>query len=412
MDRIRHITLPEGFLAAGVHCGIKTSSQEDLSLIVGRRAVAASVLTTSNRVVGAPVLWCRRVLPRGWGRVRGIVINSGCANVCTGPRGLRDAEEMAARAAGGIGAEPGELLVASTGVIGRPLPMAKVRRGIDAAVAALGRGDDRAVVRGIMTTDTREKSAVVQIHLGRETTTIAGIAKGAGMIAPALAGPPRRRGGKRPCATMIAVITTDADIAPRPLHSSFRAACERSFNALTIDADQSTSDTALAMASGLAGKAPAGSARQRKFAAALAEVCTELTRAMARDGEGASRRITVRVVGAASDAQARLAARRVAESPLVKTAVHGADPNWGRIAAAVGASGAEVRPEALTVRIGGQTVFSAGRPTKFDRPRAVEHLRGEDVLIEVRLGTGPGRFTAYTCDLSREYIAINAEYHT
>jgi len=211
---------------------------------------------------------------------------------------------------------------------------------------------------------------------------------------------------------MIAVITTDADIAPRPLHSSFRAACERSFNALTIDADESTSDTALAMASGLAGKVPPDSARQRKFAAALAEVCTELARALARDGEGATRRITVRVAGAASDAQARLAARRVAESPLVKTAVHGADPNWGRIVAAVGASGAEVRPEVLTVRIGGQTVFSAGRARKFDRRRAVEHLRGEDVLIEVRLGTGPGRFTAYTCDLSREYIAINADYHT
>jgi len=400
MPNLRHVTLPAGFLAAGVHCGIKTSRQEDLAVIVAAQPVSAAVLTTSNQVVGAPVLWCRRVLPAGCGRIRGMVINSGCSNVCTGRGGLRDAEAMAAQVAKAVGAEKDEVLVASTGVIGHRLPMAKVRRGIAAAVRSLGRSSDPSVLRAIMTTDTREKSAVVQTRIGGQRVTVAGIIKGAGMIAPSLA-------------TMIAVITTDAGIAPRPLYRAFKAAVAGSLNAVTIDSDESTSDTAVAMASGRAGRRIAsGSPAARKFAAALAEVCQELAMAMASDGEGATKLIVIHVTGAASAADAEIAAKAAANSPLLKCAVHGGDPNWGRVLAAVGKSPARVDAEKISVGIGGVAVFSRGRPRKFDLRAVKKHLSGGAVAIDVNLGLGRGEFTAYTCDLSREYVAINAEYHT
>jgi len=350
--------------------------------------------------VGAPVLWCRKILPAGAGWVRGIVINSGNSNVCTGRRGAKDAQSMATRAGRTVGAGKEEMLVASTGIIGRPLPMANIRSGIDAAAAALARGCDRAVARAIMTTDTKEKSAVVRTRIGGDTVTIAGIAKGAGMIAPQLA-------------TMIAVVTTDARIAPRPLRSAFKAAAAGSFNALTIDSDQSTSDTAVVLASGQASKRiRPSSADERKFAAALSEVCLALTKAMARDGEGATKLIRIRVTGARSPADAKTAAKAVANSPLVKCAVHGADPNWGRIVVAVGKSRAKVKPEKLSVTIGGVAVFAAGMPRKASAAALAKHLAGDTVTIDVNLGLGKGQFTAYTCDLSREYISINADYHT
>ena len=414
MSGARHITLPEGFLAAGVHCGIKTSRQEDLAVIVGEGRLAAALMTTRNQVVGAPVLWCRRVLPRGFGWIRGIVINSGCSNVCTGRRGQRDAEAMAALTARLIGAAKEEMLVASTGVIGRPLPMANVRRGIRSAVAALGRGDDGPVVRAIMTTDTREKSAVVRVRLRGGEVTVAGIVKGAGMIAPHLGClGPAGRGSGGGGATMIAVLTTDAAIAPRALAGVFKPAVRGSFNAVTIDSDESTSDTAVVMASGRAAQPiRAGSAGLRKFAAALAEVCRELAMAMARDGEGATKLIVIRVSGARSGADAEAAAKAVANSPLFKCAVHGGDPNWGRIVMAVGKSPAKVVPARLRVRIGNVTVFARGRGVKFDLRAAEEHLAGETVTVSVDLGLGRAQYTAYTCDLSANYVRINADYHT
>ena len=414
MAQTRHITLPQGFLAAGVKCGIKESGREDLAVIVGQQMVSAAVLTTSNQVVGAPVLWCRKVLPAGFGWIRGIVVNSGCSNVCTGRQGERDAAEMAALAGRLVGAEPAEMLVASTGIIGRRLPMAKVRSGIRAAVEALGCRDDPAVVRAIMTTDTRQKSAVARVRMGGETVTVAGIVKGAGMICPSLAGPPPRGGSRLgACATMIAVLTTDAVIAPRPLYAAFKKAAPTSFNAVTIDSDQSTSDTAVVMASGLAGsRIVPGSAAARRFAAALAEVCHSLAVAMARDGEGATKLIQVNVTGAVTSRQAEIVARAVANSPLFKCAVHGGDPNWGRILAAAGKSPAKVRPERLSVRIGGVAVFARGVPKRLNLRRVEQYLAGNSVLVELDLGLGKGRFTAYTCDLSARYVAINAEYHT
>ncbi len=400
MGQVRHITLPAGFVASGVKCGIKTTGREDLAIIVADEAVPAAILTTSNQVVGAPVIWCRKVLPKGYGKIRGIVLNSGVANVCTGRRGLTDAEAMADLTARLLGATPDEILVVSTGVIGHPLPMPKIRRGITAAARTLGRSNDSAVVRAIMTTDTKEKSAVVQTRLGGETITLAGIVKGAGMIAPSLA-------------TMISVITTDAKIAPPLLHRIFRAAAAETFNAVTIDSDQSTSDTAVVLASGRAGKkVQSGSTSCRKFAAALEEVCRELTLAMVRDGEGATKLISITVKSAATKSDAVAAAKSVADSPLLKCAVHGADPNWGRIVMAVGKSAAKVAPAKLSVTIGGIRVFARGLPKNFSHRAVREHLKGDTVVIEINLGLGGEKFTAYTCDLSGAYIKINADYHT
>ena len=401
MAAIRHITLPGGFVAAGVACGIKSTGREDVAIIAAEgRPVPAALLTTSNQVIGEPVRWCRQVLPAGRGLVRGIVVNSGCSNVCTGRRGRQDAEAMAALTARLLGAEPHEVLVASTGVIGHHLPMVKIRKGIRAAAASLGRDNDQAALRAMMTTDTREKSAVTTFTARGGTVTVAGIIKGAGMIAPHVA-------------TMIAVVTTDAAASPRTLQRAFTAAVDAGINAATVDSDQSTSDTALALASGASGVAVApASAAERKFSAAIAEVCRDLAKAMVRDGEGATKLIEVRVSGAASDRDARAAARAVADSPLFKCAVHGADPNWGRILAAAGRSAARVRTERASVRIGGGAVFARGTPRRFDVAAVRRHLAGDTVIIGLDLGLGRGKYTAYACDLSREYITINADYHT
>ncbi len=396
----RHITLPKGFLAAGVRCGVKTAGA-DLAIIAAERPAACAVLTTQNQVVGAPVELCRRLLPGGRGRMRGIVINAGCANVCTGAAGLRDAETMGRLTAGRLGATAEQVLVASTGIIGHRLEMDKIRRGIDAAGDALGTDKDAAVARAIMTTDTRPKSSVAHCKLGGREFTVAGVAKGSGMIAPNMA-------------TMIAVITTDAAITPAALHRALKAAADDSFNAVTVDSDTSTSDTVAALASGAAGnkRITAGSPGYRTFAAALRRVCVDLAERIAADGEGATKLIRVRVRGAAGAADARSAAMAIANSPLVKCAVHGGDPNWGRIAAAAGKSPAGVEAGKMSIRIGGVTVFSRGRGRKFDAAAVAKHLAGNAVEIECNLNLGAGEHTALTCDLSAEYVRINADYHT
>ena len=399
MSNIRHITLPGGFVAAGVKCGIKASGNPDLAIIAGAAPVSAAVMTTSNQVVGAPVLWCRKALPRGFGRIRGMVINAGCSNVCTGAEGRKNAAAMAAQAAKGLGATAGEVLVASTGIIGHQLPMAKVRIGIADALGQLGTRLDQTVIRSIMTTDTREKSAVVQVRIGGKCVTLAGIIKGAGMIAPHLA-------------TMICVVTTDADIAPTLLNKLWREAVSGTVNAVTVDSDESTSDTAVIMASGASGATVAAGATTKKFAQALHELLNELAMAMARDGEGATKLVVIRVSGAVNDAQARIAALSVANSPLFKCAVHGGDPNWGRILCALGKSSAKVDQDRATVSLGGVKVFVKGTPQKYDLKAVETHLAGTTVEVDANLALGKGQFTAYTCDFSREYITINADYHT
>ena len=401
MSKIRHITLPEGFAAAGVACGIKASGRKDLAIIAAGGDAAGAIITTRNQIVGAPITWCRKLLPRGYGRVRGIVINSGYSNVCRGKRGLKDAQTMAQLTARRLGCSPKRVLVASTGVIGRPMPMAKIRRGIEEAASRLGRSNDPAVLQAIMTTDTRPKYAAIQMRIGGRAVWLAGIIKGAGMIAPSLA-------------TMIAVITTDAAVTPAALGKALKSAADKSFNTITIDSDTSTSDIVAAMASGAAGNKPISttSPAYRKFAAAMEELCMELARQVVADGEGATKLITVRVSGARSGRDAEIAAKAVANSPLFKCAIHGGDPNWGRIAAALGKSAAKVAAERLTIQIGGVKVFARGAGTKIDPKKLQRHLAGPEVQVDCHLGLGKGGYTALTCDLSRDYVAINADYHT
>jgi glutamate N-acetyltransferase/amino-acid N-acetyltransferase len=397
----RHITLPEGFTAAGVTAGIKASGKRDLALIAADKPVPTALVTTTNQVVGAPVIWCRRALPRGYGEIRAVVVNSGCSNVCTGDAGLRDAREMAGRVAEKLSCDPQQVLVCSTGVIGQRLPMDLIRKGIDQAALSLGREDDSAVVQAIMTTDTREKSAKITGKLGGKEVTVAGIIKGAGMIAPSLA-------------TMLCYVTTDAAVSPAALGKVLTGTIDGTLNAVTIDSDTSTSDTTVLMAGGAAGNKTitGNSAELGKFAELVGKVLESLARQMAADGEGATRLIEIAVSGAKSPDDARLAAKSVADSPLVKCAVHGADPNWGRIVMALGKSPAKVVGEKLTVKIGGTTVFARGMGRRFDASAVAEYLARPEVQIHCDLGLGKGRYTAYTCDLSRQYVTINADYHT
>ena len=401
MSKIRHITLPAGFVAAGVKAGIKASGKEDLAIIAGVEDCAAAVLTTQNQVIGEPVRYIRNTLPKGYGVIRGIVINAGCSNVCTGKAGYRDAVTMAADTAAFLGTKANKVLVASTGIIGHRLPIEKVCDGIKEAAKLLGTGNDAETIRAMMTTDTREKTAVVQGRIGGKTVTVAGIVKGAGMIAPSTA-------------TMISVITTDAEIAPAALHEALRQVVGGTFNAITIDSDTSTSDTILVLASGKAGSktVPPGSQDYKHFVGLLAEVCGALARAVVADGEGATKVVDIAVRGARTDADAAIAAKSVANSPLFKCAVHGGDPNWGRIACALGKSSAKIDQAKLSISIGGVKVFSKGTGTKFDLKKVQQHLAGKEVKVLCELGLGKGQFTAVTCDLSREYITINADYHT
>ena len=401
MSKDRHITRPAGFVAAGVKAGIKASGKEDLAIIASVAPASAAVLTTRNQVFGEPVRYCRAVLPRGYGIVRGIVINSGCSNVCTGRAGYRDAHEMARLTAQKLGCPPRQVLVASTGIIGHRLPMVRVRSGIASAADSLGTAGDKPALRAIMTTDLREKYAVRKVRAGGREITLAGMVKGSGMIAPSLA-------------TMIAVITTDARVSPQLLHRTLRNACGKTFDAVTVDSDTSTSDTVIMLASGAAGNASLrpGSVDYDRFALTLLDLCDDLARQIAADGEGATKFISITVKGAKSQSDASLAAKSVANSPLFKCAVHGGDPNWGRIAAALGKSPAKVDPDKLSISIGGTKIFSAGRPRKFDLGTVEKHLAGPQVNVLADLGLGEAQFTVYTCDLSREYIAINADYHT
>ena len=397
----RHITLPAGFTAAGVACGIKGSGNPDMAIVAADCDAAAAMVTTRNQVVGAPIIRSRRILPTGCGRLRAIVINAGNSNVCTGKAGLRDADAMAAQVAKLIGTDPDKVLVASTGIIGHRLPMDRVRKGIAAAAAELGIRNDSAALQAIMTTDTREKSAVVQTRIDGKLVTLAGMAKGSGMIAPSMA-------------TMISVVTTDAAVTPAALRKALTDAVAVSYNAVTVDSDTSTSDTVVVLAGGRAGNKPisARSSGYRKFAAALKEVCIELSRQIVADGEGATKVIEIAVRGARSDAEAEIAAKSVANSPLFKCAVHGCDPNWGRIVVALGKSAAKIDPDTLRVKIGTTTVFARGGRKPFDAKKVSKYLAADSVLISCDLGLGKGAFTALTCDLSREYITINADYHT
>ena len=401
MSRNRHITAAAGFTSAGAACGIKESGLNDLAIVAADKDASAAIVTTSNQIIGAPIQWCRDILPKGYGKIRAIVINSGNSNVCTGKAGLKDAKDMASQTAGLLGTKLEKILVASTGIIGHRLPMDNVRAGIAAAAGKLAYGKDSQANQAIMTTDTAEKHAREKFKLGSAEITIGGMVKGAGMIAPSMA-------------TMIAVITTDAAISPSLAYKALSAAVRTTFNAVTIDSDTSTSDIVALLAGGAAGNKTitASSAGFKTFTAKLTKLCESLARQMAADGEGAGKLVSITVTGARNDAEAEVAAKSVANSPLVKCAIHGADPNWGRIVMAIGKSAAKVVQDKLAVKIGGVLVFSRGMGRAFSVKRVSKHLAGKKVLIQCSLGLGKGRFTAFTCDLSAKYISINADYHT
>jgi len=389
-----------GFRAAGVRCGIKKSGL-DLALIAADAPASAAGVFTRSTVVGAPVELSRARVRAG--RVSVVAVNSGCSNVAMGERGRRDAEAMAAAAAAALGVPEREVLVASTGVIGEPLPIAKIRRGVIAAAGTLAPAGFGDAARAIMTTDTVPKHASTRVAIGGRDVTVAGIAKGVGMIQPDLA-------------TMLAFLVTDAAVAPAYLRRVLREAAGVSFNRLTVDGEGSTSDTALLLASGRAGHAVLRGPQSpgaRRFAEAVTRVASDLARQLARDGEGATKLVDVSVRGARSHRDAERAARRIANSLLVKTALFGGDANWGRILQTIGAGRVPLRLARTQVRLGGVVVFRDGASAgPAARRRAEQAMKGPEVRIEVDLGLGRGAAQIWTCDLSYDYVRINAEYTT
>ncbi|MEM7624004.1 MAG: bifunctional glutamate N-acetyltransferase/amino-acid acetyltransferase ArgJ [Planctomycetota bacterium] len=401
------ITQPKGFRAAGGTCGIKPSGKPDLALIVSDFPCAAAGVFTTNKVKGAPVLVSQKHVRNG--KARAIVCNSGTSNVATGEQGLRDAKAMCAATARELGLKPAEVLVASTGVIGHLLPMDKVLPGIKDLTPRLGRGrsTDAAAADAILTTDLVRKAAVRKLELGRtpgKPVTLGGICKGSGMIAPNMA-------------TMLAFITTDAAIAPGMLKTALRYAVSQTFNRISVDSDKSTSDSVFVLGNGQAGHRPINAPGKNfnRFTEALTDLCRDLSHQLVRDGEGVTRLMRVRVVGAASVKDADRVGRSVVDSPLVKTALHGADPNWGRIAMAAGKSDAKLTKDKLSIRIDGMSIYDHGQPTKLGLnppARLNRAMAKKEVLIEVDLGQGQAETEWLGCDLTRDYVTINADYTT
>ena len=383
-----------GFRFAGVHAGIKADHQLDLGLIAADSAASAAAVFTRNRVAAAPVALSRAILARARGRIRGVVVNSGNANACTGPQGTRDAQRMAALAREVCG---GHALVASTGVIGRPLAMDGVERGIAAAGAALAPDGFARFAEAIMTTDKRPKTAARDVTLGRRAVRLVGTTNGAGMIAPNMA-------------TTLTFVVTDAAVPPPALRPMVAAAVEPTFNAIAVDGDTSTNDT-LAVLAGGAG--PASPRDLRTLGAALTDLLDELAHLLIADGEGVHHVVTIEVRGARSLGDARQVARRIAISPLVKTAIAGGDPNWGRILCAAGNAGVELKPDRIALAIGGVPVVRRGAAIDGWDPAAVAAVMKQPAYA-MALDLGQGRASAryLACDLSHDYVSINADYTT
>ena len=399
------VTAPAGFRAAGVACGLKrrpagsASAPLDLALVVADELVSAAAMFTTNKAVGAPVVVSREHLARSGGRARVIAVNSGCANACTGEAGLQVARDMAGAAATTFDCAPEHVLIASTGVIGMPLDLAKVRAGIGAAASELSIAGQESATRAIMTTDPFPKSYAVVVDTPHGPITVGGIAKGSGMIEPRMA-------------TMLGVLTTDARIAPAVLSQALRRVVDHSFNAITVDGECSTNDCVFALASGRS-RVAILRADDPPFLEALGAVAGHLAREIVRGGEGATKLVTVRVTGAATSADAWLAVRTIANSPLVKTAIHGGDPNWGRLVAAAGRSGAAFNLDRASVTIGTVPLFTSGVPHDERASEAAEVLKATTMTVIVDMGTGGHHdATMWTCDFSAEYVRINAEYRT
>jgi glutamate N-acetyltransferase / amino-acid N-acetyltransferase len=390
-------TSPRGFQAGALHAGIKSDPvKPDLALLLSEHPCAAAATFTQNRFPAAPVVLDRERIASG--QARAIVVNSGNANACTGEQGLQDARRMAAWAADRVGVSPEEVLVASTGIIGVQLPMDRIREGLSRLELTPDGGPLAA--RGIMTTDTKPKHAAVELSIGDRPVRIGGMSKGAGMIHPDMA-------------TMLCFLTTDAKVEAGYLRAALREAMANSFNMISVDGDTSTNDTCIVLANGASGVAFDGCGPESAlFQQALDELSQHLARAIVADAEGAQRTMRVEVGGAPSARDARLAARAVASSSLTKAALHGADPNWGRILCAVGYSGAEFNPDLTELRIGGITLVREGAPIQFDRAAASEAMKVAEVLIQIELHQGAARAVAWGCELTEEYVVENSAYTT
>jgi len=393
------VTAPSGFRASGLHSGIKASGKPDLSLIVSDTPASAAGVFTVNLAKAAPVYLCQDHLATSGGRAKAIVTNSGCANACTGPQGVADAQEMARITANALGCSEDQVLVASTGVIGVNLKMDKIRAGVPQAVSQLAADGGAAAARAIMTTDPFPKEYAVEVTTESGSFRVGGMAKGSGMIEPRMA-------------TMLGYLTTDAAVDPVMLSRAVIEAARYTFNAITVDGEPSTNDCVLALANGASGVTINDNLYPALFEAFRA-VAHELALGIVRGGEGATKLIAITVTGAATGGDAWMAARAIANSPLVKTAVHGGDPNWGRLVAAAGRSGAKFVLDGARVQIGSLVLFENGRPFDELAPKAAEYLTGKDLAITVDLGAGGShQATVWTCDLSAEYVKINAEYRT
>lgn len=394
-----------GFSTASLHCGIKTAKDKppDMNLALCEVSASTAGCFTQNKVCAAPVKLCRKLLKKSGGRARALVINSGNANACTGEQGTRDAHEMARIAAVALGCKPEHVLVFSTGIIGHKLPMDKVSAGIKrAGILIKQKAASGDFARGIMTTDLVPKTAAARCVIGGKIISISGACKGSGMIAPNMA-------------TMLGFVATDAKIDPAVLQKCLSGVVNETFNCVSVDGDTSTNDSIVALASGLAGNkkiSKSSGAKYKAFRAALYAVCDSLALQIAADGEGATHTITIYVGGTKKDSQARTIAKAIAESPLVKTAMAGCDPNWGRIVAAAGRSGVDFDPQDASLTVNGIELFRGGEPAKFDKAEASEALKPRDTGIVLLVGDGPGRAKFYTCDLTHGYISINADYHT
>ena len=403
------VTYARGFRSGTAACGIKaftagasaipSGQKDDLCVIHSARPCDVGGVFTTNKVKSASVVIDQLHLQHR--RVQAVTINSGNANACTGAQGFKDALQMAKLSADRLDLDPDQVLVSSTGVIGRYLPMHAIKAGITEACGKLSEEGGAAAARAIMTTDTVPKTSQVEVEIGGATVRVGGMCKGSGMIHPNMA-------------TMLAYITTDAAVEPGLMAALVKPIADRSFNQVTVDGDSSTNDTFLILANGAAGNEPvrAGTVEAEQLERALLQVARALARSIAKDGEGATRLISVKVEGAMSDVEARAAARAVASSSLVKTAVHGGDPNWGRIVCALGYSGSELALDRLHLTVGGLTVFERGSGVEVDLAavrRAFEQL---EIEIVATLGLADGRAEAWGCDLSEEYVRINADYTT
>jgi glutamate N-acetyltransferase / amino-acid N-acetyltransferase len=395
-------SLPRGFSFAATRCGIR-KSRADLGVIVAEKAVSAAAVFTTNLVKAAPVLVSREHLAASKGRVRAVVVNSGNANCATGAAGLAASRTTAAALARELGCSPEEIQVCSTGVIGLPLAVEKITGALPNLVSSRAEtAESFAEFAGaIMTTDTRPKQACASCRIGGKTVRVAGCAKGAGMIHPQMA-------------TMLAFIVTDAAANPAVLRRLLRQVVDRTFNAITVDGDTSTNDTVLLLASGASGAAPLVTASddEKRFVSALEKVCRALALEIIADGEGAGHVVEVEVRGAPNDRAARRVAETIATSPLVKTALAGADPNWGRILAAAGRAGVEFDPAKARVWLAGRLVCRGGTPVPFDEADVHRQMEQREFAVAIDLGAGNGRSRMWTCDFTAEYVRINASYRT